>query len=320
MMQFIDLLFDRQFVVTALTAVATFATILTLAYPLLATDKLGSRLKAVAQRREELRRMQREALAKKGQLRTNPVGFMKQTIEKLNLRNILESANTKEKLSRAGYRGQASIYTFMFFRFVMPFLVFFAAVVYLFLMSQFNLPPLGKIAIAVGGAFAGFYLPDLYVQNIIDKRMGSIMKAFPDALDLMLICVESGMSVESAFNKVASEIGSQSVELAEEFALTTAELSYLPDRRQAYDNLGKRCAHPGVRAVCTALIQAERYGTPLGTALRVMALENREMRMMEAEKKAASLPAKLTVPMIVFFLPALFIVILGPASIKIMSL
>jgi tight adherence protein C len=320
MMQFIDLLFDRQFVVTALTAVATFATILTLAYPLLATDKLGSRLKAVAQRREELRRMQREALAKKGQLRTNPVGFMKQTIEKLNLRNILESPNTKEKLSRAGYRGQASIYTFMFFRFVMPFLVFFAAVVYLFLMSQYNLPPLGKIAIAVGGAFAGFYLPDLYVQNVIDKRMGSIMKAFPDALDLMLICVESGMSVESSFNKVASEIGSQSVELAEEFALTTAELSYLPDRRQAYDNLGKRCAHPGVRAVCTSLIQAERYGTPLGTALRVMALENREMRMMEAEKKAASLPAKLTVPMIVFFLPALFIVILGPASIKIMSL
>jgi tight adherence protein C len=320
MMKFIDLLFDRQFVVTMLTAIATFATILTLTYPLLAGDKLGSRLKAVAQRREELRRMQREALAKKGQLRTNPVGFMKQTIEKLNLRNILESPGTKEKLSRAGYRGQAAIYTFMFFRFVMPFLVFFAATVYLFVLSEYNLPPLGKIAIAFGGAFAGFYLPDLYVQNIIDKRMNSIMKAFPDALDLMLICVESGMSVESSFNKVAAEIGSQSVELAEEFALTTAELSYLPDRRQAYENLGKRCSHPGVRAVCTSLIQAERYGTPLGTALRVMALENRDMRMMEAEKKAASLPAKLTVPMIVFFLPALFVVILGPASIKIMNL
>jgi tight adherence protein C len=158
------------------------------------------------------------------------------------------------------------------------------------------------------------------VQNAISKRMDSIMKAFPDALDLMLICVEAGMSIEAAFNKVASEIGSRSVELAEEFALTTAELSYLPDRRNAYENLGKRCAHSGVRAVCTSLIQAERYGTPLGTALRVMALENREMRMMEAEKKAASLPAKLTVPMIVFFLPALFIIILGPASIKIMSL
>lgn len=324
MMKYIDLLFDRELVVSVLAAVAVFATILTLAYPLLATDKLAARLKSVATRREELRRIQREALNKKGQntgqLRSTPVGFMKQTVEKLNLRNILESPNTKEKLSRAGYRGQAAIYAFMFFRFVMPFIVFFGTIVYLFLLSNYNLPPIGKVGIAFGGAFVGFYLPDLYVQNVIDKRMSSIMKAFPDALDLMLICVESGMSVEAAFNKVASEIGSQSVELAEEFALTTAELSYLPDRRQAYENLGKRCAHPGVRAVCTSLIQAERYGTPLGTALRVMALENREMRMMEAEKKAASLPAKLTVPMIVFFLPALFIVILGPASIKIMNL
>jgi tight adherence protein C len=320
MMEFINLLFDREVVVTVLTGVATFATILTLAYPLLQGDKLGSRLKAVAMRREELRRLQRESIAKKGQLRSNPTGFMKNTVEKLNLRTILESANTKEKLARAGYRGQAAIYTFMFFRFVMPFLVFFAAVIYLFVLSSYSIPPFGKIAIAFGGAFAGFYLPDLYVQNIIDKRMNSIMKAFPDALDLLLICVESGMSVEASFNKVAAEIGSQSVELAEEFGLTTAELSYLPDRRQAYENLGKRCAHPGVRAVCTSLIQAERYGTPLGTALRVMALENREMRMMEAEKKAASLPAKLTVPMIVFFLPALFVVILGPAAIKIMAL
>jgi tight adherence protein C len=320
MMKYVDLLFDREFVVSILAAVAAFATILTLTFPMLSGDRLGARMKSVATRREELRRIQRETLSKKGQLRSTPVGFMKQTIEKLNLRNILESANTKEKLSRAGYRGQAAIYAFMFFRFVMPFIVFFSTIVYLFMLSHYNLPPIGKIGIAFGGAFAGFYLPDVYVQNQIDKRMGSILKAFPDALDLLLICVESGMSVEAAFNKVASEVGSQSVELAEEFALTTAELSYLPDRRQAYENLGKRCSHPGVRAVCTSLIQAERYGTPLGTALRVMALENREMRMMEAEKKAASLPAKLTVPMIVFFLPALFIVILGPASIRIMNL
>jgi tight adherence protein C len=287
----------------------------------LSGDKLGARLKAVATRREELRRMQREAMNKtKGQLRSTPVGFMKQTVEKLNLRNILESANTKEKLSRAGYRGQAAIYAFMFFRFVMPFIVFFTVTVYLFVVTKYNIPSFGKVGIAMAGAGVGFYLPDLYVQNVIDKRMNSIMKAFPDALDLMLICVEAGMSVEAAFNKVAAEVGSQSVELAEEFALTTAELSYLPDRRQAYENLGKRCSHPGVRAVCTSLIQAERYGTPLGTALRTMALENREMRMLEAEKKAASLPSKLTVPMIVFFLPSLFVVILGPAAIKIMHI
>jgi len=320
MMHYLNMLFDREVVVTLLAAVAAFATILTLAFPMLESDKLGARLKAVATRREELRRIAREQMNKKGTLRTTPVGFMKQTVEKLNLRNILESPGTKEKLSRAGYRGQAAIYAFMFFRFVMPFVVFLGALTYLFAFADFELPPIGKLGIAVGAAFAGFYLPDLYVQNIIDKRMGSVMKAFPDALDLLLICVESGMSVEAAFNKVAQEVGSASVELAEEFALTTAELSYLPDRRLAYENLGKRCAHPGVRAVTTSLIQAERYGTPLGTALRVMAQENREMRMAEAERKAASLPAKLTVPMILFFLPALFIVILGPAAIKIMHL
>ena len=320
MMKYLNLLFDREFVVTALAAIATFATILTIAFPMLASDKLGARLKAVSVRREELRRIARESMNKKGQLRSTPIGFMKQTVEKLNLRNILESPNTKEKLSRAGYRGQAAIYAFMFFRFVMPFVVFFGTIVYLFGVSHYAIPPFGKVGIAFGAAFAGFYLPDLYVHNIIDKRMGSVMKAFPDALDLLLICVESGMSVEAAFNKVASEIGSASVELAEEFALTTAELSYLPDRRQAYENLGKRVSHSGVRAVTTSLIQAERYGTPLGTALRVMAQENREMRMAEAEKKAASLPAKLTVPMILFFLPSLFIVILGPAAIKLMNL
>jgi tight adherence protein C len=315
------LLFDPEFVVSLIAALAAFATILTLAGPMMSQDKLSTRLKAVGERRDELRRQAREYLAqrKQGTLRSTPVGFMKQTVEKLNLRKILESPGSRDKLARAGYRGQAPLYMFMFFRFVMPFIVFAIALFYLFVMSTYNLPPIGKVGISFIAAFIGFYLPDLYVQNIIDKRMKSVMQAFPDALDLLLICIESGMSVEAAFNKVAAEIGSSSVELAEELALTTAELSYLPDRKQAYENLAKRCIHPGVKAVCTALIQAERYGTPMGSALRIMALENREMRMAEAEKIAASLPAKLTVPMILFFLPSLFIVILGPAIIKVME-
>ena len=163
---------------------------------------------------------------------------------------------------------------------------------------------------------AGFYAPNIYVKNLAGKRQKSIMLAFPDALDMLLICVEAGMSIELAFNKVSQEIGSASPELAEEFGLTVAELSYLPDRRLAYDNLAGRTGHEGVKAVCMALSQAERYGTPLGGALRVMAKENREMRMSAAEKKAAALPAKLTVPMILFFLPVLFLVVLGPAYIK----
>jgi tight adherence protein C len=217
----------------------------------------------------------------------------------------------------AGYRGQAPLVTFMFFRFVMPFIVFTVTLFYLFLIMHLTWSPLQKVGAAFVGALIGFYVPDLFVNNMIARRQQSIMGAFPDALDLMLICVESGMSIESAFTRVAGEIGTQSAELAEELALTTAELSYLPDRRQAFDNLAKRCGHVGVKAVATALNQAEKYGTPLGQALRVTATENREMRMQEAERKAASLPAKLTVPMIIFFLPCLFIVIMGPAIIQI---
>ena len=163
----------------------------------------------------------------------------------------------------------------------------------------------------------GYYLPAIYVKNVANKRLASIMPVFPDALDLLLICVESGMSVELAFAKVAEEMGDTSVEMAEEFSLTTAELSYLTSRRLAYENLARRNNHPGIRAVATALVQAERYGTPLGDTLRTMANENRQLRVMEAEKKAASLPAKLTVPMILFFLPVLFIVILTPAALRI---
>jgi tight adherence protein C len=173
---------------------------------------------------------------------------------------------------------------------------------------------------SLGAGFIGFYLPNMFLRNLIQRRQQSIKSAFPDALDMLLICVQAGMSIEAAFGKVSKEIGIQSLELAEELSLTTAELSYLQERRQAYENLGVRTGIPGIRAVSTALIQAERYGTPVSQALRVMAKENREMRMAEAEKKAAALPPKLTVPMIVFFLPVLFIVILGPAAIQVLKL
>jgi tight adherence protein C len=163
-------------------------------------------------------------------------------------------------------------------------------------------------------------LPFIFLKNLIKRRQTSISRAFPDALARLLICVESGMSIEVAFRRVSQEIGTQSIPLAEEFTLTTAELSYLQDRRQAYDNLAARTNLDGVKAVCTALVQAERYGTPLGTALRVLAQENRDMRMAAAEKKAAALPPKLTVPMIIFFLPVLFVVILGPAFVRVMEL
>jgi tight adherence protein C len=317
----LEILFDKTFIATACAAIFAFATIVTLGLPLANRDGLGQRLKAVSQRREELRAKHLAALsARRGALRSQPVGYMKSTLDRFKLGNLLESEDTREKLSRAGYRGQGPIVTFMFFRFVMPFAVFGLSLLYLFLVAHFQWTTTMKITVSVGMALLGFYLPDLFLNNKIARRQQSIMRAFPDALDLLLICVESGMSVEAAFQRVATEIGAQSSELAEEFGLTTAELSYLPERRQAFENLATRCGHSGVKAVATALNQAEKYGTPMGQALRVAAQENRELRMSEAERKAASLPAKLTVPMIVFFLPCLFVVILGPAIMKIMHL
>ena len=313
-----EILFDPTFLATMAAAIFAFATIITLGLPLAERDQLGQRLKAVSERREQLRAAHHAALnAKRISLRSEPVGYMKMTLDRLKLGNLLESEDTRDKLARAGFRGQGPVVTFMFFRFVMPFVVLLLALVYLFGISNVAWGSFMKINASVGAALLGFYLPDLFLNNTIARRQQSIMRAFPDALDLLLICVESGMSIEASFQRVASEIGSQSTELAEELGLTTAELSYLPDRRMAFENLAKRCGHAGVKAVATALNQAERYGTPMGQALRVTATENREMRMQEAERKAASLPAKLTVPMIIFFLPCLFIVIMGPAIIQI---
>ncbi|HMM15526.1 MAG TPA: type II secretion system F family protein [Parvibaculum sp.] len=307
--------------VMLLVGIAAFATILTLAMPLVATDKLGARMKAVATEREALRQKFREQMSnEKTRLRHTPKGFVKEIVERFGRGKMLENEVIREKLRQAGFRGQAPIYTFIFFRFVMPPLLFVVVLIYLYGINSFGLETMARFAVAAAGAFIGFYLPNVFVQNVIARRQESIKKAFPDALDLLLICVESGMSVEAAFAKVAAEVGSQSVELAEELTVTTAELSYLQERRKAYENLGTRTGLPGVKAVVTSLIQAERYGTPLGMALRVMAQENRDMRMAEAEKKAASLPPKLTVPMISFFLPVLFCVILGPAAIKVLHL
>ncbi|MCW5724888.1 MAG: type II secretion system F family protein [Maricaulaceae bacterium] len=310
-------LFAPETLWTGLAAMLAFGTFVTLALPMLGQGKLEKRIASVRNRREELRRKSREALERGSGLRTKDTrGMMRRVVDSLNLQKLFEDPDLKDKLIQAGYRGTAPVTTFYFFRLVAPVVLLFGAFLYLFFLNDFGLPTLTRVCIALGLGISGYYAPNLYVTNMAQKRRESIMQAFPDALDLLLICVESGMSIEAAFHKVASEIGAQSIELAEELSLTTAELSYLQDRRTAYENLAKRTNHPGVKAVATALIQAERYGTPLGQALRVMAKENRDMRLAAAEKKAAALPAKLTVPMIVFFLPVLFVVILGPAIIR----
>jgi tight adherence protein C len=254
-----------------------------------------------------------------GSLRHADEGMYKNVVDRLQLSKLLEDPKVVDKLAQAGFRGPKPVSTFYFFRFVMPFVFAVVAAFYLYVINGFGLMPVQKIAACIAALTAGYYAPNLYISNIAQKRRESIAQAFPDALDLMLICVESGMSIEAAIAKVGAEVGSASIELAEELSLLTAELSYLPERRMAYEGLARRTNHPGVRSVVTAMIQAERYGTPLGAALRVMAKENRDLRLSAAEKKAAALPAKLTVPMIIFFLPCLFIVIMGPAVINIMD-
>lgn len=303
-------------IASVLAALAMFATVISLALPALQGDKLETRLKAVTSQREKLRKQSRARLEENASIRREAKGVMSDVTKKLNLATLLEDPNVEAKLSQAGLRGPKPISVFYFFRFSMPFVFGIATFVYIFFINDPGWQPTMKYGSILFGAAAGFYAPTLYVSNLASKRQKSIMKAFPDALDMMLICVESGMSIEMAFAKVGSEVGSASAELAEELTLTTAELSYLPERRMAYENLAARTGHDGVKSVCMALVQGERYGTPLGDALRVMAKENRDMRMSEAEKKAAALPAKLTVPMIIFFLPVLFLVVLGPAYIK----
>lgn len=317
-MDFISMLTDLDNILAIFVAVVCFATIVTIVNPLMNRSSLETRLKSVSTRREELRRKSREALVKGGsQLRHTDEGMYKKVVDRLQLSRLLEDSTVVDKLATAGYRGPRPVSTFYFFRFVLPFVFAILTAMYLFLLNDFGLPVMSRIAAAMGAMTLGYYAPNIYIQNVASKRRESIVAAFPDALDLLLICVESGMSVEAAIQKVSQEIGGSSIELAEELTLLTAELSYLPERRQAYEGMAKRTNHPGIRSVMTAMIQAERYGTPLGAALRVMAKENRDMRLAAAEKKAAQLPAKLTVPMIVFFLPVLFVVILGPAIIKV---
>ncbi|PLX37960.1 MAG: type II secretion system protein [Hyphomicrobiales bacterium] len=318
-----ELLTNSQFLLMAVTAIAVAATILTVALPLLERDQFQSRMKTVAIERDKIRARERLRLQQEKQvnLRPKPKDYMQKLVDRFNLRRALSDDETGNRLKMAGYRGQAPMVVFLFARFVAPFIMFMLALFYLFVVMHASQQPAGlKFSLAVLIALVGFYLPNLFISNVIQKRQLSIRRAWPDALDLMLICVESGMSIEAGFRKVSEEIGVASVPLAEELTLATAELSYLEDRRQAYENLAIRTGLDGVKAVTTALIQAERYGTPLAQSLRIMADENREMRMAEAEKKAAALPPKLTVPMIVFFLPVLFAVIMGPAIIQIMNM
>ncbi|MHB0951265.1 MAG: type II secretion system F family protein [Allorhizobium sp.] len=314
---------DPAMIVAVLVAIAVFATLYTIAVPYLERGDLEKRMKAVSTERDLIRareraRMNSESSHGKASLRASNNQSVRQIVEKFNLRQALVDDATMDKLRAAGFRSQNALNIFLVARFLLPFLTVTLAAIWIFVLGNLAEKPFAvRLLATVVGAYIGFYLPNIYVSNRMSKRQHSIKRAWPDALDLMLICVESGISIEAAMRRVAEEMANQSPELAEEMVLTTAELSFLQDRRTALENLGMRTQLDGVKAVTQALIQAERYGTPIAQALRVLAQEGRDERMNEAEKKAAALPPKLTVPMILFFLPVLVAVILGPAGIQV---
>lgn len=300
--------------IIGVAALAAFASVLAVGLPLASRDEWAGRVRAIIGRRQELSDRQRAALRSNARR----VELMKAVLGRLDLHEHLQARELKTRLAQAGWRHSSAAVTYIFSQLVLP--VALAVVAMFYVTTLFaHLPLVTRALIVITAGAAGAYLPSLLLTNAILKRQVAVGRAFPDALDLMVICVEAGLSVEGALGRVAEEMAEGSPALAEEISLTAAELAFLADRRQAWDNLATRTGLPQVKSLATALVQADKYGTPVGQALKVLAQTNRESRMAEAEKKAAALPAKLTVPMIVFFLPVLFLVIVGPAAIQVMG-
>lgn len=322
-MDIFEIVGDPNFLMAVLAAISAAAMVFTLGAQITDRSSMRDRIRRVALERERMRAEEMSRLRgnqeKKASIRSGAEArsYMKTVVDRFSLQKAFADEHTAQRLTQAGYRGRGHMTTYLFLRFVTPFGMFALAFVYTGFLAFPDMPLYMALLVAVAVGILGSYLPVVLLKNRILKRQKSIGKAWPDCLDLLLLCVESGMSIEAAFKRVAKEVGEESEELAEELTLTTAELSFLEDRTRAYDNLAKRTGLDGVRSVMAALIQAEKYGTSVGQALRVMAEEGREMRMMEAEKKAAALPPKLTVPLILFFLPVLFIVVMAPAGIQI---
>ena len=313
---------DPTTLIPGIFALLAFLTVIGLGLPWLEPDIFKTRLKVITQRRDELSQQRRQRLdVQRPSLRHLASGretFMRAVLEKLNIRNLSIQPRLKKKLGRAGYRSPQAIITFTFLRLALPLgLTGFAALL-LFGSSNVHIAAAFKTLICAGAFLFGYMLPDILVSNAITKRQREIIKKFPDALDLTVICIESGISLEAAFTRVSDEMAADAPALSEEFAITTAELAFLSDRRQALNNLSERTGVAPIKSLVTSLVQSEKYGTPLAAALRVVSQESRETRMAKAEEKAAALPAKLTVPMVTFFLPVLFLVLIGPTIIQVM--
>lgn len=308
--------FSMDDVAVAAAGILAAAAVLITWYGLLERNPLRERLKAMETRRQQLNQ---EALGRGQQghaYRVRGITAMRRVVQRLNLLRSRQAGKITERLAQAGYRSRDSMIVYLFFKFSAPFGFGAATVILFFVLNVGGLPPTVKIFAALLLVIMGAYSPDLFIRNGASKRRSKIRLGLPDGIDLLVICAEAGLSLDAALLRVAGEIHEAYPELADEFELTAIELGFLPDRRMALENLNQRTGLPAVRGVVNTLLQTERYGTPLAKALRVLAQEFRTDRLMKAEEKAARLPALLTVPMIVFILPTLFIVLIGPGILQ----
>ena len=309
---------DVVMVATALSAVATFAVLVAIYAATTVRDPMAKRVKALNERREQLKAgivastsKRRRNISNKNEVADRVRGLL----SSMKMLQAEQVEKAQKRLMQAGIRSKDLAFVLIFARFVLPLVLGGAAITFVYLLDSF--PTWGafkKYGHVAGTLLLSYKAPDLWLKNKVDKRTHSIRKGLPDALDLLVICAEAGLTVDSAFGRVARELGKAYPELGDEFALTSIELGFLTDRRSAFENLANRIDLDSIRGVVTTMIQTEKYGTPLASALRVLSAEFRNERMMRAEEKAARLPAIMTVPLILFILPVLFIVILGPAA------
>jgi len=308
-----------ELIISVLAFVGAFATVFAMALPLLERDRRAARLRSISKAREEFSRQQRAEMEQK-KARWRPqrsVSVLQSMVNRFNLEKLIAPKGIKKKLVQGGYRQPYAAQVYVGLRAILMVVGLVLAFLYTTVLIPQELPLIQRAAALVGAAAIGFYLPHILLVNAISKRQQEMTLNFPDALDLLVICTEAGLSIEAAFQRVTHELEDASATLSEEFGLTTAELAFLGDRRRAYTNFAERTGLPAAKSLAVTLLQSEKYGTSVSHALKVLSQENRAERMSRAERKAAALPAKLTVPMIVFFLPVLVLVILGPAGIQI---
>ena len=282
---------------------------------LLVRDPQAARLKSLAERRAALK-AGLTAPPQRRQRKVRGLGFMREVVTRFSLVRSRQAGRIRSRLARAGFRSKDAPIIFLFCKVLMPISFAAVAATLIYVVQVVELKPMMRLVALVGSVIFGFYAPDLFVRNMTDKRQKALRKGLPDSLDLLVICAEAGLGLDAAFTRVAREMARSSPEVADELSLTSIELSFLPERRQALENLNDRTNMREFRGVVNTLLQTEKYGTPLAQSLRVLAGEFRADRLMRAEEKAARLPAILTVPMMIFILPCLFIVLMGPAILR----